>query len=107
MAPNPREAKDYLQKELQRVAALVALDRIHQEIKQSTHGVLHEKMAILFHGDPSDEDSISLADSVVNGYGFFEELWDKVPLANNEEGNENTIGGVKLVLKRAISLSKS
>ena len=98
------EANDSLQKELQRVAAVVALDKIHQEYKQSTQEVLWSKMGLLFHGDTNGEDSISLADSLLKGYGYFGELWEKVPLNNNEEGNEEAEGGYKLVLKNSISL---
>jgi hypothetical protein len=98
-----RVARDSLQKELQRVASLVALDRIHQDIKQSSQGDLWAKMGVLFHGEPDDEDSIALVDSVINGYGYFAELWEKKPLANNEEGNEFTEGGFNLVLKSSIS----
>jgi hypothetical protein len=61
-------------------------------------------MGLLFHGDTNDEDSISLADSLLKGHGYFGELWDKIPLNNNEDGNEEAEGGHKLVLKNSISL---
>jgi hypothetical protein len=64
-----------LQKELQGVAAFVALAEIYRKGDSTTQAMQHAMIGEKYFGDASDPDSIGLAEQLVNGNGVFRGLY--------------------------------
>ena len=64
-----------LQKELQGVAAFVALAEIHRKGDSITQAMQHAMIGEKYFVDASDPDSIGLAEQLVNGNGVFRGLY--------------------------------
>ena len=89
-----------LQKELQGVAAFVALADIHRKGDSITHAMQHRMIGEKYFGNPSDPDSIGLAEQLVNGNGVFRGLYT---LLEDEEGIASTSGMITDVNKAGYS----
>jgi hypothetical protein len=81
-----------IQKELQNAAIAVGFDMVYQA-GTMTDNAKKTMLYKLYHGavdDPSADES--LVDQLLKGYGKFEGLFDKVPVACNDGNNTGTWG---------------
>jgi hypothetical protein len=67
-----------VQKELQGLAAFVAYQDVVNRGASMTKGALEQVMGDAFFGDPTDSDSIGLAEQVVKGIGVFRGLYSAI-----------------------------
>jgi hypothetical protein len=93
---NSALAQPRITKEMQRLIAVAALDKVYSTNKTSLVK-MREKMAELFHGT-GDENNVSLVELCLDGKMQFEHLWDR-----NEAMSDGTDEAGALVLKQSIS----
>ena len=90
------------QKELQRTAAIAALETVNTG-NTTTLAAVWAKMAVLYHGNPQVDDSIGYADHLLVGRGSYERLWVKEDLVVNASGNDaRGTDAFDLVLDRGV-----
>jgi hypothetical protein len=91
----------YVQKDLQNVAIAVGFDMVYQ-VGTTTDAGKKDMLYRLYHGDADDVSAnISLVDQLLKGYGKFQSLFHKVPVACNNGNTPST--RIQLQLKDCLT----
>jgi hypothetical protein len=95
-----------IQKEVQNLILAPAFDEVYKSKVMSDE----DKKTSLYrkyHGNPLDQDYVSLVDQFLQGVGPFRGLFDQEEVLNNEPGNTGRIGSGRLVLKDCLTQDSS
>ncbi|CAB9530829.1 unknown protein [Seminavis robusta] len=92
---------DYLLQEVRNLLCTRARDMVFKGRGDGENTAGQEAMmSNVFHGSPG---YASVLDEMMQGKGIYASMFDKVPIENNREGNENRQGGHMLVAKDIFS----